>query len=183
VLYRLKWLNIIHPSDLVAYPLKASLCLDKSDNLYLQDIYIDTTNNLIGKVTQMIGQEIVALPFNASSAHTNYWNSLRVAQLVVDHLQDQEYLGNKFIQYAIDWLQNVPGITVDQLKLHINDEPTTTLTFADGSGKLFHVINAARIHHVYLFDAMHLCRFAGYVGWLHSKHLEEAIAHIKYSWC
>ena len=37
----------------------------------------------------------------------------------------------------------------------------------------------AKIHHVYVLNEMNLCLFAGYVGWLHTDGLKQAIEDIK----
>jgi hypothetical protein len=71
----------------------------------------------------------------------------------------------------------------DKLKLYINENPQTLLNFADGSGKLCHVVNAAQIHHVYIFDQVNICLFTGYVGWIHTNGLKAAIELIKKSYC
>ena len=89
----------------------------------------------------------------------------------------------KYLQEAINCLEKVPGISPDRLRFAINDKPIATLNFSDGSGKLFHVVNAAQIHHIYLFDEMNLCRFAGYVGWIHTNGLKAAIELIKNYCC
>jgi hypothetical protein len=100
----------------------------------------------------------------------------------VDNLRsDKAYKTStqKYIQKAIDLLEEVPGMSIDKLKLHINNEPITTLKFSDGSGKLVHIVNAANFHHVYVFNEMNLCLFSGYVGWLHTDGLKQAIADIQ----
>jgi hypothetical protein len=179
--YCLKWLNIIDPSDLIAYPLKSSFCVNSSDNIDLKDLYVDTNNDLASKAARLMGQDFVAMALDRGKAHTEYWNYSRTAQLIVDNL----YGGNdprptkKYIQKAIDILQKVPGITIDKLQLHINNEPISTLKFSDGSGKLLYIVNIANIHHVYIFNEMNLCLFAGYVGWLHTDGLKQAIEDIK----
>jgi hypothetical protein len=73
----------------------------------------------------------------------------------------------------------VSGISIDKLKLFINDKPSATLKFSDGSGTLFHIVNAAKIHHVYIFNEINICLFAGYVGWIHTNGLQQAIEEIK----
>ncbi len=75
----LRWINIIHASDIFAYPLRASLELDDT-NLYFQDCYLGERNFLkknIGDVTMALG--LVA-------DHSQYWRSSRVARLVMANL-------------------------------------------------------------------------------------------------
>ncbi|BAU65276.1 hypothetical protein STA3757_26570 [Stanieria sp. NIES-3757] len=63
--YLLKWLNIIHSSDIIAYPLKSSFCLNASDRFQLKDIYIDTNNNFAAKTARSLGQEMTAMVLDA----------------------------------------------------------------------------------------------------------------------
>jgi hypothetical protein len=180
--YCLKWLNIIDSSDIISYPLKSSFCIDDSDKLELRDLYVDTNNNFAAKTARSIGQDIAAMALDTVKAHTGYWNCSRTVQLIMDNLRDEkEYKtsNRKHIQEAIDRLRNVAGISIDKLKLFINDEPIATLKFSDGSGKLFHIVNAAKIHHVYVFNEKNICSFAGYVGWIHTEGLQQAIEEIK----
>jgi hypothetical protein len=184
--YSLKWVNIIHPSDIIAYPLKSSFCLDRFDRLELKDIYIDPYNNFAAKAARSIGQELAAMALDTVTAHTKYWNQEKIARSIVDNIQDEnssQYCDRNYLQDVINCLKKVPGITLDRLKIAINDKPIITLNFSDGSGKLFYIVNAAQIHHVYLFDEMNLCRFAGYVGWIHTNGLKKAVELIKNCWC
>lgn len=78
----LRWLNIIHASDIFAYPIKASLELDDS-SLYWQDSYLGERNFLkksIGDVTMALG---------LVSDHSRYWRSNRVADLVMANLLEE----------------------------------------------------------------------------------------------
>ena len=184
--YSSKWINIIHPSDIIAYPLRSSFSLDACDKLQLKDIYIDTDNNLAAKAVRSIGSEMAAMALDAVNAHTKYWSYERTAQLIVDNFHEKtssQYSDKKHLKEAIDCLREVPGITLDKLNFAINDKPVAILNLADGSGKLFHIVNAARVHHVYLFDEMNLCCFAGYVGWIHTNGLKETIKLIRNYYC
>jgi hypothetical protein len=161
------------------------LCSNISDKLQLKDIYIDT-NNLAAKAARSIGQETAAMALDAVTAHTKYWSYERTAQLIIEGLQDEkssQHSDQKYLQKAINCLKKTPGISPDKLKFAINDKPMATLNFSDGSGKLLHVVNAAQIHHVYLFDDMNICCFAGYVGWIHTNGLKAAIELIKSCYC
>jgi hypothetical protein len=57
------------------------------------------------------------------------------------------------------------------------------LNFKDGSGTLRMFVNPLQVHHVYVFDNKDVCKFGGYVGWLHTTALKEEIESIqrKYS--
>jgi hypothetical protein len=75
----LRWVNIIHASDIFAYPIRASLDLDGS-SLYFRDQYLGERNFLkknIGDVTMALG--LVA-------DHSRYWQSTRAANLVAANL-------------------------------------------------------------------------------------------------
>jgi hypothetical protein len=182
----LRWLNLIHSSDLIAYPLTASFQLEPQDKLHIRDVYLDTNSNLAARAARSLGQDMAAIALDAGPSHGEYWNCARTAELIADHLQqdpvDRPIEGNH-LQKAIEFLQTVPGMTIDKLKLHINDKPAEALNFADGSGKIFHIINAAKVHHVCIFDNMNLCRFSGYVGWLDTHHLQDAVELTKKFWC
>lgn len=184
--YCFKWLNIIDRSDIIAYPLKSSFCLLPSDKLEIKDIYVDTNNHLAAKTFRSVGQELAAMALDTITAHVNYWNYFKIAQLIFDNLQEGKNSQScklTYLQKAIDSLKDVHGISIDNLKIHINDKPINILNLADGSGKLFHVINYAQIHHVYLFDNLNFCQFAGYVGWFHSNELKKAIELIEEVFC
>lgn len=182
----LRWLNIIHSSDLIAYPLTASLQLDAQDKLRMCDVYLDTNTNLAARAARSIGQDMAAMALDAGTSHVEYWNCARTAELIVDHLQSRPMgirVDAKHLQKAVEFLQKVPGMTIDKLKLHINDKPVDVFNLADNSGRILHVINAAKVHHIYVFDEVNICRFAGYVGWLDTRALQDAIELMKKFWC
>src|SRR5579883_743873 len=70
----LRWINIIHASDVFAYPIRASLELEDA-NLYFRDHYLGERNFLKKKM----GDVTMALGLTAD--HTRYWRSSRVADL------------------------------------------------------------------------------------------------------
>lgn len=75
----LRWVNVIHASDVFAYPIRASLELDNS-TLYFQDHYLGDRNffkRQLGDVTMALG--LVA-------DHSRYWRSGRVARLAIANL-------------------------------------------------------------------------------------------------
>ncbi len=76
----LRWVNILHASDIFAYPVRASLELDGTSPLYIRDRYLGDRNFLkksIGDVTMALGM---------MAEHTGYWRSDRVARLVAANL-------------------------------------------------------------------------------------------------
>ncbi|UBF27371.1 hypothetical protein K9N68_05270 [Kovacikia minuta CCNUW1] len=81
----LRWINIIHASDIFAYPIRASLELEDS-KLYMQDIYLGDRNffkKSMGDVTMALG--LVA-------DHSGYWRRSRVARLVIANLLNETNL-------------------------------------------------------------------------------------------
>jgi hypothetical protein len=51
----LRWLNIIHASDVIAYPLGAGLAIDETYRLKHEDVYISTDANFAEKAARSIG--------------------------------------------------------------------------------------------------------------------------------
>jgi hypothetical protein len=182
----LRWLNIIHASDVVAYPLGAGLAIDETYRLKHEDVYISTDANFAEKAARSIGQMEAAMALGAGDAHISYWSCSKTSSSVVCNILDikaSSSFGGTAIQSVIATLKSVSGMTQDQMRLHINDSPENLLSFGDGSGRLRHVINAARIHHVYVFDNNNLCRFSGYVGWIHTDSFLKALRLVEKSFC
>lgn len=76
----LRWVNIIHASDVFAYPIRASLNLENTAGIYLRDQYLGERNFLkksVGDLTLALG---------LVSEHSRYWRSGRVARLVAANL-------------------------------------------------------------------------------------------------
>ena len=198
----LKWLNIIHASDIISYPLRSSFGLTDHDALQVDDVYFDTNNNPVTKISDfllnalkpILGWEIaskvlehMAMVFDMGPSHTEYWGHSSIAELIVKEvfsLEAHQTSGNKeCLEEIIHHLQEVPGMTVDKSRQHIDEEPVNHLSFSDGSGNLKHIVNAFGVHHVYLLDKANTCRFSGFVGWVHNRKLKEAIKFIESSWC
>lgn len=176
---QIRWLNLIHPSDLIAYPLKSSISTAESAPIHLQDVYVDTMNHLPARTARSLGQPEVAMVLDAGPAHNYYWDCSRTAQLIAQHFTATELTpaiaARSGLEEAIQTFQTVPGMTLDKLRLHIGDRPETTIQLADGSGTILHVINMAKIHHVYILDRQNICQFSGYVGWTDTQHLLTAM--------
>ncbi|MGA7936675.1 MAG: hypothetical protein WCA35_24180 [Kovacikia sp.] len=79
----LRWINIIHASDVFAYPLGASLKGEDS-LLYLQDKYLGERNFL----KKSMGD--VAMALGLVNDHSRYWRSSRVARLVTANLLKED---------------------------------------------------------------------------------------------
>ncbi len=75
----LRWINVIHASDIFAYPLRSSLNLEDTD-LFFRDRYLGEHNFL----KKSIGDVAMALGLIAD--HTSYWRSARVSKLVMANL-------------------------------------------------------------------------------------------------
>ncbi len=123
--YPLRWLNIIHSSDMIAYPISSSLEIQEDSNLSVTDKFIfDNANSLentmrqiasfpgvrtLGNVTDINkALDLGAIAAGAADAHIGYWNCPQTAKMITDHI-----LGNqeKIINLVIRRLEKVPGIT------------------------------------------------------------------------
>jgi hypothetical protein len=184
----LKWLNIIHSSDIIAYPLKSSFSIESSDKLKLKDVYINDSNP-IATLARAMGQNEVAMIADAGNAHTEYWNHNKTPDLIIDCIRDVQNVQTDkvtertLIQKSIDHLCKVPGMTIDTMKLSMNSKKIATLKLLDRSGYISYVTNFAGIHCVYVFNEINVCLFAGYVGWMHKNNLKQAIEVIESSFC
>lgn len=179
---RLSWVNIIHASDPVAYPLRSSLNLNLDDNVILKDEYIATDANLAEKAARTVGQLEAAMALGVADAHSSYWSCSQTAHLVALNLLRSK----EIIRDVINHLDKVPGMTKKMSQLG-QDSPIDTileeLEFRDNSGILRFVVNPVKVHHVYVFDAECNCKFAGYVGWIHTDGLKQEIKLIKGKLC
>jgi len=208
----LRWINIIHSSDIIASPLRSSLNIDSSDNLLFKDKYIISDANSIekslrnfmnsqNKVVQAIGlvnpliNEAVALaPMFAGTgeAHTRYWNCSQTACLITANIlgevgePDTGKNNPDTIDRVINGLKQVPGMTPHQqpgLPNHILDKILEEINFKNGSAKVMLTVNPLRIHHVYVFDRYDNCRFSGYVGLMDGDGLKKMVESIKNFFC
>lgn len=84
----------------------------------------------------------------------------------------------KMIDNVITLLYEVPGMTNDELRLYA-EKASVYVIFRDGSGTLRRFVNFLNINHVYCFDSEGICKFAGYVGWIHSEGLKDELRLIK----
>lgn len=203
----LRWVNIIHASDIIAYPLRASLKLNSSDNLHFKDKFLDNDANslertlsnfaksdnkivqAIGVVNPLINEAIAYAPMlvGAGDSHIGYWNCRQTASLITANIlgKDEPEPPNT-IKQVINCLNQVDGMTdkkVTDLRLHILNETLEELNFKDGMGKLILMANPLQVHHVFIFDRYDNCKFAGYVGWLHVNGLIKKVKFIKSQFC
>ena len=89
----LRWINLIHASDVFAYTISASLNIDSSCNLFFRDKFI-ASHNLMKKVSQPFsGLAGLSMAKGLTSSHTSYWNRSRVARLITANiLGDCEFI-------------------------------------------------------------------------------------------
>ncbi|PSB07635.1 hypothetical protein C7B76_27725 [filamentous cyanobacterium CCP2] len=70
---KLRWVNIIHSSDLVAYPLKAAIENKVGNNLLYYDQYVWQCANGGEQTLRNLGQFDLAMVFAAEDAHSSYF--------------------------------------------------------------------------------------------------------------
>lgn len=82
----LGWVNIIHASDVLAYPIRASFNIDSENGIFLRDKFI-ASHNLWKKVSQPLGGLAgLSMAKGLESAHKSYWSRSRVARLVTANI-------------------------------------------------------------------------------------------------
>ncbi len=176
----LRWINIIHSSDIIAYPIRTSFNIDSSDNIFLQDEYIFNHANLAENTAYTVGQVDAALALGVVDAHHWYMNCSKTANLITNNI-----LAGKNIMYdVISRLKKLPDVKNVLTPLnYIFDKKLVHLNFRDGSGSIQMYVNFANIHHVYIFDTNEDRKFAGYFGWNYANSFQEEIELIKREFC
>ena len=82
----LRWINIIHASDIIAYPLKASLNIKSLSNLFFRDKYIWADANVAEKGARFFCQAHAAMALGVADAHSYYWRSPGTARLIAANI-------------------------------------------------------------------------------------------------
>jgi hypothetical protein len=82
----IRWINIIHSSDIIAYPLQASLDTKSMPNLFFRDKYIWADANGLERGARTMGQAHAAMAVGVADAHGYYWGSSGTARLVSANL-------------------------------------------------------------------------------------------------
>jgi hypothetical protein len=172
----IQWTNIVHASDIIAYPLSSSLRLDADSKLVFQDIFLCEDANLIEKAARKLGQQEVALIAGMVDAHTGYWSSKEVAQIASRILQVE----SDTLKEVTRLLKQVPGMGKPTIKLHSKEYVVEMVSFHDGSGHLKCKKNLAQVHHVYVYNSYGSCIFTGYVDWTKTNNLLQAIQNIRF---
>ncbi|MEB3357623.1 MAG: hypothetical protein VKK04_12920 [Synechococcales bacterium] len=180
----LRWTNIVHPSDIIAYPITATIndtCGGTSEHrLVVRDCYVRDEINLIEKTAETFGQSNLGMAFKAGEAHVSYFkereHNLDTVQAIIQTLlNDSSFTTDR--HWAIAQLRQCPGITPDYNPENIKAAETQTV-FKDGSGSVTLFVNPAQIHHVYVSDDREKVVFGAYVGWIHTKALKTKLAAI-----
>ena len=78
----LRWVNIIHSSDIIAYPLQASMNVNSLPNFFFRDKYIWADANFAERGARTFGQAHAAMALGVADAHGYYWRSRGVARLI-----------------------------------------------------------------------------------------------------
>ncbi|WP_206756192.1 hypothetical protein [Trichocoleus sp. FACHB-591] len=177
--------------------------------LTLQDHYLQTEANptetavqnfvssdLVNRVAKVAGLvnpgvqiaiDHAPMVAGAGDAHINYWSCPEVARLVADNLlasSPKPSGTSSLLQTAIAQLQQVPGMTQNFLPTgQFLEETLSELKFRDRSGSLQLTKNPAGVHHVCIFNAQNVAQFRGYVGWLHTSGLKQAVEFVRSSCC
>ncbi|MEY3063515.1 MAG: hypothetical protein RLZZ532_307 [Cyanobacteriota bacterium] len=184
----LRWLNLIHASDLIAYPLKASLHLAENSYLKFEDEYLLEDANLAEKTARSLGQTDLAMVLGSSDAHNNYWNCRETARLITNNiLNQQKAIFPNFLKTVIYHLSQVKGMTpipqVMGIQRNYNNYNISKgdlyLKFPDKSGKIYLFVNPINVHHVYVLDSDDELQFGGYVGWIDQEGLIKKLELIK----
>ncbi|MFM7428195.1 MAG: hypothetical protein ACKO7W_24890 [Elainella sp.] len=81
-----RWINLLHSSDIIAYPLQSSLQIDRISNLFFRDRYIWSDANLAERAARAFGQAHAAMALGVSDAHSSYWQSRGAARFVASNL-------------------------------------------------------------------------------------------------
>lgn len=183
----LRWLNLIHPSDLISYPLKASLHLAENSYLKFEDEYLLEDANLAEKTARSLGQNELAMALG-SNAHKSYWNCSETARLITNNiLNQQKVIFQNFLKTVIHHLSQVKGMTpisqVMGIQLNYHSKNISKgdlyLKLPDKSGEIYLFINAINVHHVYVLDSDDELQFGGYVGWIDQEGLMKKLELIK----
>lgn len=204
----LKWLNFVHPSDLIAYPLYPVLGSVKLNLLQLKDIYLmgeSTDSGIEGlaqsKVSQFLGGmnpelrdmlDALAAIAGTSLGHSSYFQNIQVAQELADMLypkSDETKAMVVKLQDIISQIQQVPGMTDVESRVgesfgNLPDSQDETICYlVGGTGMTIRLSkNLLRIHHISVVDSSSTVVYFGYVGWLHAEGLRTFIANLQHKY-
>lgn len=173
---KIKWLNVVHASDIIAYPLSTSLNLTDKSSLIFRDQFVCKDANFIEAAARKINQQEVALVASTVDAHNSYWKLPEVSQSISNQIISQV----KFSDRIVLLLRKVPGISQVGIKPPSNKDVVNTIRFRDRSGRLKYFKNFAGVYHVYVYSASSGCIFSGFVNWAYTDALLEEIEYIRW---
>ena len=173
---KIKWLNVVHASDLIVYPLSTSLNLSDKSNLIFRDQFVSKDANLLETAARKINQQEVALIASIVDAHNSYWKLPEVAASISNQIISQV----RFSERVVILLRKVSGISRVGIKLHSNKDVIDVIEFRDQSGRLEYFKNFADIYHVYVYNSLSKCVFSGFVDWAFTDALLEEIEYIRW---
>jgi len=174
----LRWTNIIHPSDVLAYPVKSSiadLCQDRfswEECLELRDRYTLSTSDWLAKA---FGPDLEAL-WTTKEAHASYVAG-REKSADTLHAIIHTLLGESMRERAIELLRRCYRITEDYNSENMKAAKTWAV-FKDGSGSLQVFVNALKVYYVYVLNQHDMVVFGAYVLWVDSSETKAALAEI-----
>ncbi len=82
----LRWLNILHSSDIIAYPLESAIRATNTPNLFFRDKYIWADANPAERTARTLGQGQAAMAIAVADAHCSYWNSEGTTRLIASNI-------------------------------------------------------------------------------------------------
>ncbi|NES93930.1 MAG: hypothetical protein F6K32_01585 [Desertifilum sp. SIO1I2] len=169
----LSWLNLLHSSDIIAYPLKNTLAPCFSKKFSCQDIYLLGDANLAEKTARSLGQMEAAMALGLVDAHQSYLTDRQTARLISNHLLAEDSL----VYQVINRLYKIRGMTPDRKQPDRAEQ--VSLKLKDGSGTVYWSVNHFQVYQVAVLDSQDNCHFSGYVGWLDGALFKEEMNFIK----
>ena len=82
----LRWINIIHASDIIAYPLQASINTQSLSTIFFRDKYIWADANGAERAARTFGQAHAAMAMGVTDGHCYYWGSSGTARLITANI-------------------------------------------------------------------------------------------------
>jgi hypothetical protein len=81
-----RWINIVPASDIIAYPLHASLNAKSLTNFFFRDKYIWADANIAERGARTFGQAHAGMALGVADAHGYYWYSRGAARLIAANI-------------------------------------------------------------------------------------------------
>ncbi len=173
---QIQWLNIVHASDIIAYPLSASLNLSGKSKLVFRDSFVNKDANLLETAARKVNQQEIALVASMMDSHSSYWKLPEVAQSISNQIISQI----SFLEKVSVLLKKVPGMSRIGIKLHSDRDIVDIIYFRDNSGRLEYMKNFAGVYHVYVYNTLSASVFSGFVDWGNTDDLLEEIEYVRW---